>query len=1062
VTTLHIHCLGAFQATLDGNPLAFDTDKSRALLAYLAIEAGQPQHRARLAGLLWSDAPEERALHNLRQALSGLRKSLGDDANAAPYLLIQRDTVQFNPQSDAWLDVTALETDLSAAQQHYQPGPGPRPHCRLNLRQLQRAVARFRGPLLDQLYLSGSPLFDEWASLKREALNQRMIAALALLADQYERRGEMAQARQFASQIAALAPWDETAQAQVMRLLAVEGQWSAAQAQYHHLRRYLREQLAVEPTAETAALFEQIRSHAAQNRPLAAKQPRARHNLPLAAIPLIGREDELDAIAAALADPCCRLLTILGPGGVGKSHLALEAARGQVGIFADGVFCAPLAALTNADMLPAALADALGFTFFGEEPASEQLVRYLAEKHVLLLLDNLEQLLPLAAEGLIVQILAHAPGVALLITSRQRLNLQEECLLPLNGLAYPTQQDIRADQGADPEHASVQLFVSRAQRVQPGFGLHSAANRQAAAQICHLLEGLPLGIELAAASLWSHTAAEIAASLSNSLHSFESAAINASDRHRSLWAAFEVSWALLSAEEQAILAQLAVFRGGFDAALAQQVIRAPVALLAALVDKSLLRRGAAESDTTGRYHLHEAIRQFAAEKLAAAPAQAAATRRDHAQVLASFLAARTAALKSAGQMQALAEIALEWENVRQAWAWLVQHAAAEAISHCAEAIYHFCGIRWRHTEAIELFTAAADALGGAPAVQARVLTFLGAAAYRSFEMERCETALQRALELYTTLDLPNPLALCLVYASGLASRRKDPPLARQRCLQALALFEQTGDTWGQAYAYYQLGLLESRAGRVTEMRQALEASLQAARASGDQRRQIGPLNLLGDLACQMGAYAESQTWFEQALALSRDLDDRYNIALTLINLGTAHHYTAHFDQAKQCYEESIIISQDIGDLSNQGLALSNLCELALVQGRFAEGLAYARQGLALASKARDEWGELIGWINLADAAIHLKDVPAARDSLAHALPRAAQSKEPALLLRALLHQGRLHLLMGEKEKASALLGLVIHHPATYDEHREAARQALQEAHLPIPPAATITLETAVG
>lgn len=1038
---LTIHCLGAFQASLDNEPLPFDTDKSRALLAYLALEGAQPQRRERLAGLLWSDTPEERALHNLRQALSGLRKALCDEANSIPFLLIQRDTVQVNPSSDFWLDVTTFEKNLDAALHPYQRCPGPQASGRLNIRQLQRIVTLFRGPFLDQLYLNGSPLFDEWASLKRERLNQRMIEALTTLAELHERRGETALARETTSQVLALAPWDETAHAQVMRLLAVEGQWSAAQAQYRHLRRYLQEQLGVEPAPETLALFEQIRRNAAQNIPLPARLPLARHNLPLNTSPIIGRESELDAIADGLADPCCRLLTLIGPGGVGKTRLAIETARGQVGIFADGVYFVPLAALSTDELLPAALADAVGFTFFGNDPAPEQLLHFLGEKHILLLLDNLEQLLPLSPDGLIVQILQHAPRTVILAASRQRLHLQEECLFPVTGLAYAKQTSTRSDEPP----AAIQLFANRAQRVLPAFNLFNDANLEAATHICQLLEGLPLGVELAAAALWSHTPAEIAASLRGSLHSLESTAINADDRHRSLWAAFDVSWGLLSDDERILLARLSVFRGGFEGEMALSAVEASPALLAALMDKSLLRRSAA-----GRYDLHEAIRQFAAEKLSQNKAQVAYAYNRHSQVLTGFLAARIGALKSSGQVQALSEIALEWKNARQAWHWLVSSGNANALAACAEAIFHFCTIRTRYLEGIDLFSHAAASLGGFPAVQAKILTFEGALAYRVLENEQCEATLEQALALFASLDAPNDLALCLIYASGLAYRRKKPALARQRCEQSLALFEQTGDGWGKAYALYQLGLLESRAGRVPEAQQAFHASLQVARAIGDQRRQIGPLNLLGDLNCQLGAYAESQTYFEEGLALSRHLDDRFNTALTLVNLGTTFHYTQRYAQAQRCYLESLDIAREIGDLGGQSLALTNLGELSLVQQKYAEGLAYCQQGLVLAEKAGDEWAILIGWTNLADAALGLGDLAAASEYLAQAIPLAVQSQEPALVLRALLHQGRWYLAQGENKKALQLLGLVIHHETTYEEHREAARQALAQYGFAIP------------
>ena len=231
---LKIACFGAFQATLDGIPLTFDTDKTRALLVYLALTAPQPQRRERLAGLLWSDATDERALHNLRQTLSYLRKTLKEEGNPQPFLSIQRESIQINPSSDIWVDVHQFERGLESALAHYQHNHSTASarRSRLNLRRLERAIQLYQAPFLDQLYLSGSPLFDEWASMQREALNQQAILALTILADLYERRSDYAQARQYAGRVVDLAPWDETAHVQVIRLLAQDGLWSAAQAQY--------------------------------------------------------------------------------------------------------------------------------------------------------------------------------------------------------------------------------------------------------------------------------------------------------------------------------------------------------------------------------------------------------------------------------------------------------------------------------------------------------------------------------------------------------------------------------------------------------------------------------------------------------------------------------------------------------------------------------------------------------------------------------------------------------------------------------------------------------------
>lgn len=258
MSQLRLSLLGPFEATLDGTPVAASADKARALLAYLAVEAGRPHRREFLAGLLWGDQPEQRALHSLRQALSALRKALADEGRPVPFLLTTADAVELNPASDHWLDVRAFREHVDAALRHY----GPRSTTgRLDVRRLRQAAALYRGHFLDQFFLSGSAAFEEWATLQREALSRRALEAFSVLAEYHERRGEYALARAAAGRLVELAPWAEMARGQLMRLLALDGQWSAAQAQYHACRRYLREELGVEPAAETTALYAQI--HAA-------------------------------------------------------------------------------------------------------------------------------------------------------------------------------------------------------------------------------------------------------------------------------------------------------------------------------------------------------------------------------------------------------------------------------------------------------------------------------------------------------------------------------------------------------------------------------------------------------------------------------------------------------------------------------------------------------------------------------------------------------------------------------------------------------------------------------
>ncbi|NIV39345.1 MAG: AAA family ATPase, partial [Anaerolineae bacterium] len=345
---------------------------------------------------------------------------------------------------------------------------------------MEQGVALYRGAFLEGFSIADSPAFEEWLLLRREHLARQALDALLRLSTYYQRAGAYERALAHAWRQVELEPWHEESQQQVMRLLALNGQRSAALAQYETCRRLLREELDVEPTAETTALYQQIRTGDLSRdmpglgvrdqgvdviqSPTPGPQPPP-HNLPLQLTPFVGRETELGQIATRLTDPACRLLTLVGPGGCGKTRLALQAAQNLIEDasgdipFTQGVYFVPLVALHSPEALVPAIADALNFTFYREAEPRQQLLDYLREKEMLLLLDNFEHLLEGAT--LLTDILTVAPGVKLLVTSREVLNLGQEWLLSLTGLPFPSREDAIDQAVAMPLEAygAVQLFV---------------------------------------------------------------------------------------------------------------------------------------------------------------------------------------------------------------------------------------------------------------------------------------------------------------------------------------------------------------------------------------------------------------------------------------------------------------------------------------------------------------------------------------------------------------------------------------------------------------------------
>ena len=454
------HLLGSLQVTLDGKPVTgFESDKARALLVYLIVETERPHRREKLAGLLWPERPERAARANLRRVLANLRGAIGDRASSGdretvpPFLSITPQTIQLGVTGDLWSDVAAFST-LRPAYLH-----AGSPLTQQAIDQIEKAVVLYRGDLLEGFSLPGSAAFEEWVLVNRERYRRLAMQALRRLVEHYGRCGDPERALQYAWRQVELDPWQEEAHLQVMRLLALDGQRGAALAQYETCRRLLGEELGVEPAEETTRLYERIRNDEYPGAGERAGSPRAiapgpRHNLPVLLVPLIGREAELAEIGRCLRDPACRLLTLVGPGGIGKTHLALEAAASQLDRFAHGVYLVSLSALTSAEDVVPAIAQAVGLVFHqGEEPR-RQLLDVLRGRRVLLLLDGFEHLLDYLARPepgrrarpesrrrdaarLAIEILETAPGVKIIVTSRARLNVQGEYVLPIEGLDLP-------------------------------------------------------------------------------------------------------------------------------------------------------------------------------------------------------------------------------------------------------------------------------------------------------------------------------------------------------------------------------------------------------------------------------------------------------------------------------------------------------------------------------------------------------------------------------------------------------------------------------------------------
>ncbi len=586
---LNISLLGTFLVTLSQGPIVhFHSMNNQGLLVYLALQNNKPLFRELLAAVFWPDESEANARHNLRQSLYQLRKLLGDlDEPTQPYLLVTRQTVQFNPDSDFELDVQQFLWAVDNGE-------------------LETAVTLYHGDLLPG-FTCNSLEFESWLRQERESLHTLALETMLEAARDCLRNGRFAQTQTIARQQLALEPWREQAHRQLMQAFALTGDRANALNQFEMCQTILWNELGIEPDPETATLFEDIKAgrigSAVADEPL--RPPvKVKHNLPTFSSELIGRELEIAQISRLLTQDNQRLVSIVGPGGMGKTRLAIAVGASLLDQFRDGAYFVDLASLTQPDEIVPALAAVLNYQAPDKnQPLFPQLLVTLRQRQQLLILDNFEHLL--AGTALVNEMLQTCPDLAILVTSRQRLALVEENRYELSGLNFPdwlTPEDVL-------DYTAVQLFVENGRRLRPNFTV-TERNVADVVRICQLVQGMPLGLLLAAAWLQLLSPAEISVEIEKSLDFLAAELADLPSRQRSMQAVFDYSWQMLTAVEQAVLAKLSVFRGGFTREAAEQVTGANLRVLLALVNKSVVQRNV----ENGRFTMHELLRQFAAQQ----------------------------------------------------------------------------------------------------------------------------------------------------------------------------------------------------------------------------------------------------------------------------------------------------------------------------------------------------------------------------------------------------------------------------------------------------------------
>ncbi|MBI1256408.1 MAG: tetratricopeptide repeat protein [Chloroflexi bacterium] len=666
------------------------------------------------------------------------------------------------------------------------------------------------------------------------------------------------------------------------------------------------------------------------------------HNLPHAASPFVNRVSEIAEITQRLSSDDCRLLTLIGPGGIGKTRLAMRAAANCIDQFDDGVYFVPLQPLDSPEFMVSAIADAIRFRFSSGGDPKQQLFEYLREKALLLLLDNFEHLLD--GSDLLTELLAAAPDLKLLVTSREVLNLQEEWRYPIHGLHYP-----ESDDAGHPEaYSAVQLFIERVRRVR---GEQPLPDEQAGViRICQLVGGMPLALELAAVWTQALGTSEIVSEIQRSLDFLSTSLRNVPQRHQSMQAVFEQSWRRLSDEEQRVFQALSVFSGGFRREAAEAVAGVSVRVLSGLVDKSLLTRV-----PDGRYQIHELLRQYAQSRLEVMPEEAIRVREQHAAYYMNYLHERNNDLNGGRQRDASLEIEAELDNIRSAWSWTVEHSKIEIIEQAQHPFFLFHVFQSRSREGIGAFERAAQMLDNGNSqleiILGRVLCSLGWLCVRGGEYEQALPVLERSSIIQSRHAVLAPpgaesdprLMLAYVYII----RDRNLNTAEQLARDMLREHTQRQDFFSLAAAYDKLAMIAWVRGQYEQAREYARQAYASTVTTGDAFYGAYCLQEWSDASRLLGDMADARRRLQAAYDIQKEFGDRRGMTGTLFRLGRIIFLEGNYAEARHCYEQAQTICHDLGDNIGLIVALEGMGNCNLMPGHYWEARRYLREALQM-------------------------------------------------------------------------------------------------------------------
>ena len=953
--------LGQVALTYLGEPVSgFRSQKELALLIYLAHTKALCK-REFIADLLWDSSSTKQSLANLRTALVRVRKQVGGGLD------VTRKTVALVTDDGHYVDSLALLDGIGAA--------GVIDSAE-NAQQLLTLLETYGGDFLGDFYLKDAPRFNDWVAITREQIRQQVASSFRQL-------GEYALAnRGFSDGLVAVRQWvdfdrlDEDANQALIELLINDGRQSEAIRLYDRYQQLLRAEVGAEPGAHMVALVDSLRM---KPDPVAVDVKPIPNNIPQPHDAFFGRIGAQSDINNRLDKPWCRLVSILGQGGVGKTRLSQTIAQSRLANYPDGVWLIELADLDPddddlAETIATEIATILELRLTGEGTPTAQLIAHLKHKTMLLVLDNFEHVLDGA--DVLVEIIRRTKSIQMLVTSREALGLRSEWTIDLSGLPFPAADDDQSD------CAAFDLFQARYAQWQRGE--ISAENQQAMRQVCRLVEGVPLAIELAAALTRGASCKEVAAQLGRGFDALTTSLRDMPPRQRSLRVVFESSWASLPPDLQLVLARLSVFRDGFTGSAARQVAETDSWQLVALRDKSLL----SWNEGTERFMLHAAVREFSAEKRDPLDAISDA----HCTYSLQFLAGRAKALQQDAPQLPTAEIHADIDNVRAAWRHSLNSALTLPSIAALDALSGYFQLRGLSFEAEglmhETMLRAESYDPGGAAVATRAAVERARFLIRLGRYPQAINVLKQAIRLSTLCEDPWADGMAHVLWGEALWRQAEYVSAETKLTHALKVANRINSILLAGWCHHHLGIICDMQTKSARAIAHLERACEAWQSLNYAQALSGSLNSIGLVKFHQGDLQQALQIMEEAYAICRRLGNRQFESALLNNLSMIATEQGNLESAQRYLEQALAIAKLSGDLYSQGQAYVGL-------GRNAHKSGALIASAKLLEKSNQLFKEIGDRFQVARTSMLLADVMSDQGLLRDAEPLYAQTVSTA-------------------------------------------------------------------